>query len=87
MFKYLKKIEPKKVLKKREITKLIKLAEGTASIRGLTSSHKYSVVKQAIQQLKDQGIEPTPLLKQILKESANAWLKDCFDYYLLHKIP
>lgn len=80
MFSCLKKIEPKKRLKKREITKLIKLAESHASINGLTSSHKYSIVKKAVQDLKEQGIEPTEKLNQLLTLSAKAWLKDCIQY-------
>lgn len=80
MFSCLKKIEHKKRLRKREITKLIKIAESRASINGLTSGHKYSIVKKTIQSLKEQGIEPTIKLKELLKNSAKAWLKDCIEY-------
>ena len=80
MFRCLKKIESKKKLKKREITKLIKLAESHASINVLTSSHKFSIVKKAIKDLKEQGIEPTEKLNQLLTLSAKSWLKDCIQY-------
>jgi hypothetical protein len=80
MFSCLKKVEVKKALKKREINKLIKLAESQASINGLTSSHKYSIVKNAIQQLKEQGVEPTIKLKKALLSSSKAWLSDCIEY-------
>ena len=63
-------------LTKREVNRLVKLSIGEASIIGLTSSHKYSVVKKAIQKLKDQGIEPPEELKKILTLSAKAWLND-----------
>ena len=39
-------------------------------------SKEYSVVKKAIQKLKDQGIEPPEELKKILTLSAKAWLND-----------
>lgn len=81
MFKYLKPIPlPSVKLKKTEINKILKVARSQISINGLTSSHKYKVVKDIIRMLKEQNIPIPEDIKNELTFAAKAFLKDVLQF-------